>query len=128
MSEDQIRAELSEIRAIQRESHYEIIGKVEQFRDEIINSVREYNKELREETDKKQRQHTASFRWMVALLFVPLLGLFSWFALGSLDTKDEQKELKADFGSHLLSTYDPQILGADKLLNKYYPTRGNPAK
>lgn len=130
MSEDQIRTELAEIRRVQRESQNEIMALFKGLKDEIIESVKEHNDCLKDEVEERNRNSTSSFRWTMGLLFTVYFGVFAWLAKDHLALKEDHKELKTDFGIELRATASQHIeaIGFDDLMNKYFPTRGEPVK
>jgi len=115
MSEDQIRVELSEIRTLQRESHAELSALITQLKDDVVAEV-----------DERNRQSLSNFRWLIGLILVPILGMFSWIAIDHLDLKEKHKELKTDFGTVLKTTeyLHKDAVGYEELVGKYFLSRG----
>lgn len=126
MSEDQIRTELAELRAIQRESHYELVELMGKIKDEILSDVKDYNETLKEEVDERNKLQLSNFRWLIGILIVPMLGFFSWLAIDHLDLKEKHKELKTDFGTVLRTTQflHQDAVGYNEIVDKYFPSRG----
>lgn len=100
MSEDQIRSELSEIRALQRESHAEIT--------ELIN------------------RNNDTAKWIFGGFAVACLTFAGWIALNHMELKQEHKTLQSDFGTVIKITQPlhQNCIGYEELVNKYYPSRG----
>lgn len=115
MSEDQIRAELAEIRALVREGHAETILEMKDLKKEIIEDVDKRNSEMRN-----------GMYWMIGIFVTFVITFSSWIAADHLNLKKEHETLKTDFGLVLLSTASSHkdAIGYRDILDKYFPSRG----
>ena len=148
MSEDQIRAELSEMRVLIREGHAELVTMIRQANSEVLISVQARNNELKEDNTKRnsdlkkdnERINTdlrSTVIWIVGLFIVISLSFTSYVAVDHYAFKSnaretliqQQKDLTevaTDFGTVLKITSPAHYncLGFLDMVDKYFPSRG----